>query len=77
VFDVSLQGQKFETMKIEFLYFFNSSIILDLVKAGHKNYKTLGFSIGPTLLVDCCEKTVSINVIPRKCVTLQNRILVN
>jgi hypothetical protein len=54
-------------MKIEFIYFFNSSIILDLVKQRGKNYRTCGFSIGPTLVVACHAKMVSINVIHRKC----------
>jgi hypothetical protein len=57
----------FGSMKIEFIYFFNSSIILDLVKANRKASKTCGFLIGPTLVVACCAKTISINVIPRKC----------
>jgi hypothetical protein len=52
-------------MKIEFLYFLDSSIILDLVKPGRKDSRTHGFSIGPTLVVACCAKTVSIDVIPR------------
>jgi hypothetical protein len=58
--------KRFGTMKIEFVYFFNSSIILDLVKSGRKDPKTRGFSIGPTLVVACCAKTISINVIPKK-----------
>jgi hypothetical protein len=53
-------------MKIEFIYFFNSSIILDLVKPRHKDSRTRGFSIGPTLVVACRAKTISIDVIPRK-----------
>jgi hypothetical protein len=53
-------------MKIEFIYFFNSSIILDLVKPRRNNSRTRGFLIRPTLVVACCAKT-SINVIPRKC----------
>jgi hypothetical protein len=55
----------FGTIKIEFIYFFDSSKIIDLVKAGRKDYGTHCFSIGPTLVVVCCVKTVSINVIPR------------
>jgi hypothetical protein len=51
-------------MKIEFIYFFNSSIIIDLVKPERKDSRTSGFSIGPTLVVACCAKTVSIDVIP-------------
>jgi hypothetical protein len=51
-------------MKIEFIYFFNSSIILDLVMLGRKDSRTRGFSIGPTLAVACCLKMVSIDVIP-------------
>jgi hypothetical protein len=53
-------------MKIEFIYFFDLSIILDLVKPERKDSRTRGFSIGPTLVVACCAKTVSINIIPRK-----------
>jgi hypothetical protein len=52
-------------MKIEFIYFFDSSKILDLVKAGHKNSRTRCFLIGPTLVVAYCAKTVSIDVITR------------
>jgi hypothetical protein len=54
-------------MKIEFIYFFNSSITLDLVNADRKNSITRVFSIGATLVVAACAKTVSINIIPRKC----------
>jgi hypothetical protein len=53
-------------MKIEFIYFFDSSKILDLIKAVRKDSKTRCFSIVPTLVVACCAKTVSIDVIPRK-----------
>jgi hypothetical protein len=53
-------------MKIEFTYFFNSSKILDLVKAGHQDSRTHYFLIGLTLVIACCAKTVSIDVIPRK-----------
>jgi hypothetical protein len=52
-------------MKIEFIYLFDLSIILDLVKPRHKDSRTRGYSIGPTLVVACCAKTVSIDVIPR------------
>jgi hypothetical protein len=59
-------SKRFRTMKIEFIYFFNSSIILDLLKTRRKDSRTCGFSIGPTLLVACYAKTVSTDVIPRK-----------
>jgi hypothetical protein len=52
-------------MKIEFIYFFDSSKIIDLVKAGRKDSITRCFLIGPTLVVACCAKTISIDVIPR------------
>jgi hypothetical protein len=52
-------------MKIEFIYFFDSSKIIDLVKAGHKDSRTRCFSIRSTLVIACCAKTVSIDVIPR------------
>jgi hypothetical protein len=48
--------KRFGTMKIGFIYFFNSSIILDLVKVDRKNSRTSGFSIWPTLIVACCAK---------------------
>jgi hypothetical protein len=51
-------------MKIEFIYFFDSSKIIDIVKAGRKDSRTRCFSIGPTLVVVCCVKAVSIDVIP-------------
>jgi hypothetical protein len=51
-------------MKIEFIYFFDSSKIIDLVKAGRKDSRTRCFSIGPTLVVVYCAKMVSIDVIP-------------
>ena len=50
-------------MKHEFVYFFNSSIILDPIKALHKNSGICGFSIGPNLLVPCCVKVIFIHVI--------------
>jgi hypothetical protein len=52
-------------MKIEFIYFFDLSKIIDLVKAGRKDSRTHCFSIGPTLVVACYAKMVSIDVIPR------------
>jgi hypothetical protein len=52
-------------MKIEFIYFFDSSKILYLVKPGRKDSKTCCFSIGLTLVVDFCVKTVFIDIIPR------------
>jgi hypothetical protein len=52
-------------MKIEFIYFFDSSKIIDLVKTRRKDSITRCFSIGPTLVVVCCAKTVSIDVISR------------
>jgi hypothetical protein len=58
--------KRFATMKLEFIYFFNSSIILGPIKAGHKNSEICGSSIGPTLLVACCVKAISIHVIAGK-----------
>jgi hypothetical protein len=52
-------------MKIEFIYFFDLSKIIDIVKVGRKDSRTRCFSIGPTLVVVCCVKMVSIDVIPR------------
>jgi hypothetical protein len=52
-------------MKIEFIYFFDLSKIIDLVKVGRKDSRTRCFLIGPTLVVSCCAKTISIDIIPR------------
>jgi hypothetical protein len=52
-------------MKIDFIYFFDSSKIIDIVKAGRKDSRTRCFSIGSTLVVACCAKMVSIDVIHR------------
>jgi hypothetical protein len=53
-------------MKREFIYFFNSFIILDPINVGHKNSGICGSSIGPTLLVPCCVKVISIHIITGK-----------
>jgi hypothetical protein len=55
-------SKRFGTMKIEFIYFFDSSKIIDLVKT---DSRTRCFSIRPTLVVACCAKTVSIDIIHR------------
>jgi hypothetical protein len=54
-------------MKIELIYFFDSSKIIDLVKVGRKHSRTRCFSIGLTFVVARirCAKIVSIDVIPR------------
>jgi hypothetical protein len=58
-------SKRFATIKIEFIYFFDSSKIIDIIKAGRKDSRTRCFPIGPTLVVVCCAKTVSIDIIPR------------
>jgi hypothetical protein len=58
-------NKMFGTMKIEFIYFFDSSKIIDLVKVGRKDSRTRCFLIGPTLVIACCMKTISIDVVPR------------
>jgi hypothetical protein len=58
-------SKRFGTIKIELIYFFDLSKIIDIVKAGRKDSRTPCFPIGPTLVVVCCAKTVSIDVIPR------------
>jgi hypothetical protein len=45
------QIRRYATMKCEFLYFFNSSIILDPIYTRRKNSGICGSSIGPPLLV--------------------------
>jgi hypothetical protein len=39
-------SKRFGTMKIEFIYFFDSSKIIDIVKAGRKDSRTRCFSLG-------------------------------
>lgn len=58
--------KRFGTVKWKFVDFFNSSIIVEAISAGRKNSVVCGFSIGPTLLVACCVKTISIHVITGK-----------
>jgi hypothetical protein len=58
-------SKRFGTIKNELIYFFDSSKISDIIKAGRKDSRTRCFLIGPTLVVVCCAKTVSIDVIPR------------
>jgi hypothetical protein len=58
-------SKRYGTIKIEFIYFFDSSKIIDIVKAGRKDSRTCCFPIGPTLVVVCCAKAVPIDVIPR------------
>lgn len=58
--------QSFGTMKREFVYFFDSSIVLDPIVSWGKNSGICGSSIGPTLLVPCCVKAISIHVISGK-----------
>ena len=58
--------KRFAAMKREFVYFFNSSIIIEPIKGGRENSGICGSSIGPTLLVSCCVKTISIHVITGK-----------
>jgi hypothetical protein len=58
-------SKRFGTIKIELIYFFDSSKIIDIIKAGHKDSRTRYFPIGPTFVIVCCAKTVSIDVIPR------------
>ena len=58
--------KRFATMKHEFVYFFNSFVVLNPIKAWRKNSGIWGSSIGPTLLVGCCVKAIAIHVITGK-----------
>jgi hypothetical protein len=58
-------SEGFGTIKIEFIYFFDSSKIINIVKVGRKDSRTHCFLIESTLVVVCCAKTISIDVIPR------------
>jgi hypothetical protein len=58
--------KRFGTIKRKFVYFFNSSIIVEAINAERKNSAICGFSIRPTLFVACCVKTISIHVITGK-----------
>jgi hypothetical protein len=58
-------SNRFGTIKIEFIYFFDSYKIIDLIKVGRKDCRTCCFLIELTLVVVCCAKTVSNDVKPR------------
>jgi len=58
--------QRFRPMKHEFVYFFDSSIVLEPIVSYCKNSGICGSSIGPTLLVLCCVKAISIHIISSK-----------
>ena len=58
--------KRFAAMKREFVYFFNSSIIIEPIKGGRENSGICGSSIGPTLLMSCYVKAISIHVITSK-----------
>jgi hypothetical protein len=53
----------FATMKCEFVYVFNSSIIVHPILAGRENSGIDGFPVRPPLLVPCCVKAIYIHVI--------------
>ena len=50
-------------MKCEFIYFFDSFVVLEPIVSWHKNSSICGSSIGPTLLMPCCVEAISIHVI--------------
>jgi hypothetical protein len=51
--------KRFTAMKIEFIYFFNCSIVLGIINTEGEIFGACGSSIGPTLLVCCCVKAIS------------------
>ena len=53
-------------MKREFVYFFDSSIVLEPIISWHKNSGICGSLIGPTLLMPYCLEAISIHVITSK-----------
>ena len=56
-------SQWYGTMKLEFVYFFNSFVILDSILTWRKNAGICGSSIGLTLLVSHCVEAISVHVI--------------
>jgi hypothetical protein len=58
--------KRFATLKLKFIYFFKSSIILDPIMVGRENSGICGPSIGLTLLMSCCVKAISIHIISGK-----------
>ena len=58
--------KRFATMKCEFIDFFNYDIIIDPIKGCRTNARICGSSIGPTLLVSCRVKPISIHIISSK-----------
>jgi hypothetical protein len=55
--------QRFGTMKLEFVYFFKSSIVLGPIDCCHTNSRICGSSIRPTVLMTFCVKVISIHII--------------
>ena len=53
-------------MKCEFIYFFDSSVVLEPIVSWHKKSGICGSTIGPTLLMPCCVEAISIHVITSK-----------
>jgi hypothetical protein len=60
------KSKRFAALKIKFIYFFNSSIILDPIMGGRENSGICGPLIGASLLVACCVKAISIHIISGK-----------
>jgi len=56
-------SERYRTIKLEFVYFFYSSVILDSTLTWFKNSGISGSSIGPTLLISHCVEAISVHVI--------------
>jgi hypothetical protein len=57
-------SKRFRTIKIELIYFFDSSKIIDIVKAERKDSRTRCFPIGPTFVIVCCAKRYPLTSYP-------------
>jgi len=51
-------SERYRTMKLEFVYFFNSSVILDSVLTWRKNAGISGSSIGSTAPISLCGSDI-------------------
>ena len=56
-------SERYRTLKLEFVYLFNSFVILDSILTWRKNVGISGSSIGSTLLVSYCVEAISVHVI--------------
>ena len=57
------ETKRFRTIKWKFIDFFDYAMILEAIRARSTNSAVCGFSMGPSSLVACCVKVISIHII--------------